>query len=850
MRLHQSFALVVFTRNLIARDRKEEMLMRFFSSAISLRITTVLLTVTSAFGADLTVTNVEVTQATQTTTNTVPLVAQRSTAVRATITVANSGGAPVANVSGRLHVFVGGIEITPLAGILPINAPFSALISPQRANENDTLNFELLSPTGITASNAVDFRVDLTAPAGVNVTPGSANGLTFSNRTTPLLFFTRINYTPAGLGLAPLSFVQPGVGNAFVSGILPVNDSDPTLYRQGIFPSLTFTEDSRGVHRLDATGMDGSDLLSLLESCRQLIVNSGVGASDHVFLYGWLAGNPIDGNGAALVGGRVAFGNSDPIRGQRSYAHELTHNFGFNHNNQNLDQVGFDVGARLPNNPAGNNTTGRVKPTTLFDIQTPGLLTNQAWVTADKYMTLFNSPTLSAPDAPDSTFSTSVLVVQGVFDPTGQKLVRLKPVFRYPWLSQPTRVLQPPTGASALPYSVNVTTAAGTRITVPFAPFIADDPSEEVERLGAFEVMIPAPADVTTLNITDRAGTVNFGGFQRSATPVTVTIVSPQPGAALDPVTKVVARVSNPTAGALFQAAYSPDGGRSFVPIAVDLTDPNFSFDATVLPPSAGSGLVRLFAGDGLNTTMVDLGNLTTPPGINVEGAVNGASFLGGPVSPGELLTLFGLGIGPTTGVGLQITSGGLVSTLLGGVQVFFDGVPAPLTFARADQVNVVVPYAVADKQQTQVTLQFQGRSSNMITLPVAPTSTAVFALNASGSGQGAILNQDQTVNGPANPADKGSIIAIFANGAGQTNPSGIDGKPAAVPLPQPLAKVTATIGGINADILYAGAAPTLVAGVLQVNARIPPGVPSGNVPVVIAVGNTTSQGTITVAVK
>lgn len=821
--------------------------MKHFPSVLSFRIAAAVLSTTFAFGIDLTVTNVEVTQAIQTTTNTVPLVAQRSTAVRATITVANSGAA-VANVSGRLHVFVGGSEITPVAGVLPINAPFTAPLVPQRANENDTLNFELPSPTGITASSAVDFRVDLTAPAGVNVTSGSANGLTFANRTTPLLYFTRINYTPAGLGLPPLSFVQPGSGNAFVSGILPVNDSDPTLYRQGLFPSLNFTEDSRGVKRLEALGTDGNDLLSLLESCRQLIVKTGVGASDHIFLYGWLAGNPIDGNGLAIVGGRVAFGNSDPIRGQRSYAHELTHNFGFNHVNQNLDQVGFDVGARLPNHPAGNNTSGRVKPTTLFDIQTAGLLTNQAWVTAGKYTTLFNSATLTAPDAPDSSFSTSVLVVQGVFDPSGQRLVRLKPVFRYPWLSQPTRTLQP--NNDTPPYSVNVVTSAGTRFTVPFTPMIADDPSEEVERFGSFEVMIQAPADIASLTITDRTGAQNFGGFQRSATPVTVTIISPQPGAALDPVTRVVARVSNPSAGTLFQAAYSPDGGSSFVPIAVDLTDPNFTFDATAVPPSAGSGLIRVFAGDGLNTTMMDVGNLTTPPGITVEGAVNGASFQGGPVSPGELLAIFGLGIGPATGVGLQLTSAGLVSTSVGSVQVLFDGVPAPLTFVRADQVNVVVPYAVAGKQQTQVTLQFQGRSSNTITLPVAATSAGVFALNASGSGQGAILNQDQTVNGTANPADKGSIIAIFANGAGQTDPPGVDGKPATPPLPKPLAKVTATIGGINADILYAGAAPTLVAGVLQVNVRIPSGVPSGNVPVVIMVGNTTSQPTITVAVK
>src|SRR6266567_4707798 len=159
------------------------MLMKHFPSVLTFRIATAVLGTTLAFGVDLTVTNVEVTQATQTTTNTVPLVAKRSTAVRATITVANTG-APVANVSGRLHVFVGGVEITPVAGVLPINAPFTAPLAPQRANENDTLNFVLPSPTGITASNAVDFHVDLTAPVGVNVNSGSANGLTFSNRTT------------------------------------------------------------------------------------------------------------------------------------------------------------------------------------------------------------------------------------------------------------------------------------------------------------------------------------------------------------------------------------------------------------------------------------------------------------------------------------------------------------------------------------------------------------------------------------------------------------------------------------------------------------------------------------------
>lgn len=266
-----------------------------------------------AQAVDLTVTNIEVTQAIQTTTNTIQLVARRSTAVRATIGVSAASG-PVSGVTGRLHVFVTGTEITPAAGVSPINAPFTAPLSPQRANENDTLNFELLAPSGITASTDVDFRVDITPVPGETNTAnnsGLVNNLTFVNRTTPSLFFTRINYTPSGLGLSALTDIQTGVGDAFVRGIYPVNDGDPNLYRQGLFPTLTFTEDD-GDNVLEP-GPEVDKLLSLLASCRQLIVNGGLGATDNTFLYAWLAGNPISGNGWGQVGGRNAFGNTQLI---------------------------------------------------------------------------------------------------------------------------------------------------------------------------------------------------------------------------------------------------------------------------------------------------------------------------------------------------------------------------------------------------------------------------------------------------------------------------------------------------------------------------------------------------------
>jgi hypothetical protein len=125
----------------------------------------------------------------------------------------------VPNVTSGLHVLLNGSEITPAGGIPPINALFTASLAPQLASQNDTLNFELPSTIQITASNSVRFRVDI-----VGGTSCSANNLTFTNWTTPLLYFTRIHYTPARLGLPSLALVPPGVGDQFVRGILPVND--------------------------------------------------------------------------------------------------------------------------------------------------------------------------------------------------------------------------------------------------------------------------------------------------------------------------------------------------------------------------------------------------------------------------------------------------------------------------------------------------------------------------------------------------------------------------------------------------------------------------------------------------
>jgi hypothetical protein len=223
---------------------------------------------------DLTVTGVEVTQATQTPTNTIPLVETRSIAVRATLGVVDNGGAPFPGVTGRLHIFRDGTEFTSVAGIAPINDPFTAPVAPLRANENDTLNFEVPAPTGLPDSTNVDFRVDITPVAGEANTAnnsGAANDLTVLEATAPTLYFTRVNFTAAGLGLPTVAAVSSPMGDAMVRGIMPVNDGDSDLYREGLFPTLGFNTDDGANNIIGDADDDIDDLLNLLEACRQLI---------------------------------------------------------------------------------------------------------------------------------------------------------------------------------------------------------------------------------------------------------------------------------------------------------------------------------------------------------------------------------------------------------------------------------------------------------------------------------------------------------------------------------------------------------------------------------------------------
>jgi uncharacterized protein (TIGR03437 family) len=232
----------------------------------------------------------------------------------------------------------------------------------------------------------------------------------------------------------------------------------------------------------------------------------------------------------------------------------------------------------------------------------------------------------------------------------------------------------------------------------------------------------------------------------------------------------------------------------------------------------------------------------------------NAASYNTDTVSPGEIVSLFGSNLGPTSIVTLQVNNG-VVTNSLAGTQVLFDGVAAPMVFTLNGQVSAVVPYGVAGKTSTQVQVQYQNAMSNTVTKQVQAATPAIFSLDSTGMGPGAIRNEDTSVNSTGNPAARGSVIALYCTGGGVTTPATTtDGLVIGVPAPkltaQPPAAVKVTIGGVDAEVQYAGAVPGTIAGFTQINVKVPEVTPGLALPVVVKIGDFTSGGSVTVAVK
>jgi uncharacterized protein (TIGR03437 family) len=440
-------------------------------------------------------------------------------------------------------------------------------------------------------------------------------------------------------------------------------------------------------------------------------------------------------------------------------------------------------------------------------------------------------------------------------------------------LSAPTTTLnftQVAGGAAPASQSIAVTgTPAPLNFTVTSATLNGVNWLSATPATGTTPASVQVLVNGTVLPVGQYTGTVTIASIGASGSPIAVGVVLNVVAPAVlvvTPTSLSFAYTGGLAAPAAQNLLVTSTGSTGLVPFSVQV-----QFDGTIgqwllVTPTSGSApatlsvsisIANLTAGTYTGRIVITSPNTLVSTSVNVTLTViaipqpvvtavaNAANYATGAVSPGENIVIFGTGVGPAV---LTKPTGvtNLFPSLVGNTRVLFDGTAAPIIYASATQTSVMVPYGVAGRNTTIIVVEYSGVQSAPLTYNVVAAAPGVYTLNAQGTGPGAILNQDFSINGLANPEKRGNIIAIYMTGEGQTTPPGADGVviPAvASALKTPILPVTVTIGGVDVGVpLYAGSAPGLISGVMQVNVMIPLNTPTGTQPVVVTVGTAKSQ--------
>ena len=213
-------------------------------------------------------------------------------------------------------------------------------------------------------------------------------------------------------------------------------------------------------------------------------------------------------------------------------------------------------------------------------------------------------------------------------------------------------------------------------------------------------------------------------------------------------------------------------------------------------------------------------------------------------IAPTELVRISGSCMGPLEPLQASLDNGRLPTTLQA-TRVSFDGVAAPLLSVQATEIVAVVPRGVSGKSSVTAAVENQGVKATAV---VSVISAVPGVFLATGT-QAAAINEDGSLNGPAHPASAGSVVALFLTGAGLTSPPIDDGVLPALPLPVLALPVVVKVGGVAAEVVYAGTVLGL-AGLAQVNIRVPEVAASNAVPVQVTIGGISRNQNVTIAIE
>jgi len=206
---------------------------------------------------------------------------------------------------------------------------------------------------------------------------------------------------------------------------------------------------------------------------------------------------------------------------------------------------------------------------------------------------------------------------------------------------------------------------------------------------------------------------------------------------------------------------------------------------------------------------------------------VNGASNASGSIAPNTILTFYG--------------------SIPGGAQpeVWIAGKRATVLYADGNQINIVVPGDVPAGSGQPFRIQRGETTLIALTVNIVASTPALFTSNQTGSGQASLLNQDYGVNTASTPATRGTYIMVYGTGFGEAN------APDGTGLSTLKAGVTATIGGVPAEVVFAGLAYGYTPGLQQINIKVPEDAPAGDaVPLLLQVNGVPTQRGTTIAVR
>jgi len=269
------------------------------------------------------------------------------------------------------------------------------------------------------------------------------------------------------------------------------------------------------------------------------------------------------------------------------------------------------------------------------------------------------------------------------------------------------------------------------------------------------------------------------------------------------------------------------------------LSQDGSTLSALFTAPSGIAGLGVFLGANGVTSLGSTGALLTASPGQGpslVSIANSAGSSITNAVAPYELISLYGLNIGPPAPVNTQVVKG-VVTDSLGGVQVLFDGTPAPLLYVGPTQINAIVPREVSADDTASIQIVTPTGSISGPTMQVSPSQPGVVPSSAQGPAlilpYAAAVNQDGSINSASNPAALGSVVSVWVSGAGastQRLPDGAivtladSGSPAlpVVAFSAPAFVIGTLPGPLSLEVVYAGDAAGMVAGVTQVNFLLP----------------------------